>query len=77
MSKKKEFEINIKTMVLIILFIAFAIYTLIPQLREFRTSIYGHIINNILVFGLCLHLTISKKINVPVIGKIIILIFDF
>lgn len=76
MSKKKEFEINIKTMVLIVLFIAFAIYTLIPQLREFRTSIYGHIINNILVFGLCLYLTISKKINVPVIGKIIILIFD-
>ena len=70
---------KIKTFILIILIIVFCIgsliYTLHPELSYFRNSIYGTIIENIFIVGLLVYLSFSKRIDLPILGKITVLSF--
>ena len=45
-------------------------YCLLPELSDFRNSIYGSLISFVVLEGLILIVTLSKKINMPLLGKI-------
>ncbi len=67
---KKEIE-KYAIIILLSLIVLFGLldYTLSPQLSDFRNSIYGIIINFLILDGIILYLTISRKINMPLLGK--------
>lgn len=50
-------------------------YTLLPELSDFRNSIYGLIINFLAISGVVLYVTLSKKISMPKLGKITVWTF--
>lgn len=71
---------NKKTkMIVVILFIvlglAFIFFSLYPRFSNFRNSIYGLVMNDALVLGIILYCSLSKKIHMPLAGKITIWIF--
>ena len=68
---KKEtayFVINI----LIILIVGFGlfIYSILPELSDFRNSIYGAIVEFLILAGIILCVTLSRIIGMPLLGKI-------
>lgn len=75
MIKKTRLQIVLMIIAMVILSFAFIVYTLLPQLSDFRNSIYGLLINNSILVVLLLTLTLNKKINMPWIGKITVWAF--
>lgn len=75
MTKKEKIQLAIKIALIVILVFGLLFYSLLPELSGFRNSIYGFIIQNLTFVGLITYLSLSKKINIPIIGKITIWIF--
>lgn len=61
--------------VVIILLFGLLIYSLLPSLATFRHSIFGIIIKIFMIFALVLFFVLSKNINMPKIGKVVVLIY--
>lgn len=51
------------------------IYSIHPDLSDFRNSIYGLMINFLVLAGIILYVTLSRKINMPLLGKITVWIY--
>ena len=54
MIKKTRLQIVLMIIAMVILSFAFIVYTLLPQLSDFRNSIYGLLINNSILVVLLL-----------------------
>jgi hypothetical protein len=46
------------------------VYFLLPELSDFRNSIYGSIVDFLILVGIILCVTVSRKISMPLLGKI-------
>ena len=62
---------------LVILIVGFGtfIYSIHPDLTDFRNSIYGLLVNFLFLAGIILYVTLSRKINMPLLGKITVWIY--
>lgn len=60
----------------IILFcLALTFYFISPLTMEFRSSVYGSILEYGALYGIITYLSLSKRINMPIIGKVTIFIY--
>lgn len=75
MNKKEKIQLTIKIALIVIFGFGLLFYSLLPELSVFRNSIYGFVIQNLIFVGLIAYLSLSKKINMPKIGKITVWIF--
>ena len=62
---------------LVILIVGFGtfIYSIHPDLSDFRNSIYGLIVNFLVLAGIILYVTLSRKISMPLLGKITVWVY--
>lgn len=70
MLKKEKVKLLILILSIIFLNVGVLVYCLLPELSDFRNSIYGSLISFVVLEGLILIVTLSKKINMPLLGKI-------
>ena len=70
MLKKDKVKLLILILSIILLNVSVLVYCLLPELSDFRNSIYGSLISFVVLEGLILIVTLSKKINMPLLGKI-------
>lgn len=77
MSKKDILKYALLILSIIALSIGLLVYTLLPELSDFRNSIYGHLVYVFTMTSVILYLTLSKRIGMPLIGKIAVWIFLF
>lgn len=77
MSKKDILKYALLILSIIALSIGLLVYTLLPELSDFRNSIYGHLVYVFIMTSVILYLTLSKRIGMPLIGKITVLIYLF
>ena len=62
---------------LVILIVGFGtfIYSIHPDLTDFRNSIYGLLVNFLVLAGIILYVTLSRKISMPLLGKITVWVY--
>lgn len=62
---------------LVILIVGFGafIYSIHPDLTDFRNSIYGLLVNFLVLAGITLYVTLSHKISMPLLGKITVWVY--
>jgi hypothetical protein len=62
---------------LVILIVGFGIfiYSIHPDLTDFRNSIYGLIVYFSVLAGIILYVTLSRKISMPLLGKITVWVY--
>lgn len=77
MSKKDILKYALLILSIIVLSIGLLVYTLLPELSDFRNSIYGHLVYVFTMTSVILYLTLSKRIGMPLIGKITVWIYLF
>ena len=77
MSKKDILKYALLILSIIALSIGLLVYTLLPELSDFRNSIYGHLVYVFTMTSVILYLTLSKRIGMPLIGKITVWIYLF
>ena len=77
MTRKEIIKCVFGIAALVILCFGFLIYSILPELSDFRNSIYGLIINIVIIGSIILYVTISKDVNLPLIGKITAWIYGF
>ena len=75
MNKKQLIKHVILTILTIACFIGLMVYSLLPKLSNFRNSVYGFIINVLILTGIITYLCLSKKVNLVLIGKITIAMY--
>ena len=75
MSKKDILKYALLILSIIALSIGLLVYTLLPELSDFRNSIYGYLVYVFTMTSVILYLTLSKRIGMPLIGKITVWIF--
>lgn len=75
MNKKEKILLGIIIVLIIILGFGLLVYSLLSELSDFRNSIYGLVIKYTIFLGLIAYLSLSKRIDMPIIGKITIWIF--
>ena len=63
---------------LVILLVGFSLYMymLDPKLSDFRNSIYGLIVEFLILAGIILCVTLSRKISMPLLGKITVWVYE-
>lgn len=72
MNEKEKVKFPI---IAIVVLFGFLVYSLHPELGDFRNSIYGLLVVVIAVFSLITYICLSRKINMPLIGKSTIIAF--
>ena len=62
---------------LVILIVGFGtfIYSIHPDLTDFRNSIYGLLVKFLVLAGIILYVTLSRKISMPLLGKITVWVY--
>ena len=70
MTKKDIFYFVITSLVILVVGLGLLIYYGLPKLSEFRNSIYGWIVDLSLLAVIILCITLSRKIGMPLLGKI-------
>lgn len=70
MTKKEIFKVIAIIFFMAVLSIGTLVYTLLPELSDFRNSIYGSIVDFLAVGGVILYVTLSPSISMPKVGKI-------
>ena len=70
MTKKEILYLVINSLVILIVGLGLFVYFLLPELSDFRNSIYGSIVYFLILVGIILCVTLSRKISMPLIGKI-------
>ena len=62
---------------LVILIVGFGtfIYSIHPDLTDFRNSIYGLLVNFLVLAGIILYVTLSREISMPLLGKITVWVY--
>ena len=69
-TKKEIVYLVINILVITIVGFGLFTYSLLPELSEFRNSIYGSIVYFLILSGIILCVTFSRKIGMPLLGKI-------
>lgn len=69
-TKNEKIYFVINCLVILILGFGAFIYFIHPDLSDFRNSIYGSIVYFLLLTGIILGVTLSRKISMPLVGKI-------
>ena len=75
MTKKEIIYFVINNLVILIAGVGLFIYFLLPELSGFRNSIYGLIVEFLLLAGIILGVTLSRKISMPLLGKITVWVY--
>ena len=70
MTKKEILYLVINSLVILIVGLGLFVYFMLPELSDFRNSIYGSIVYFLILVGIILCVTLSRKISMPLIGKI-------
>ena len=70
MTKKEILYLVINSLVILIVGLGLFVYFMLPELSDFRNSIYGSIVYSLILVGIILCVTLSRKISMPLIGKI-------
>ena len=70
MTKKEIVYLVINNLVILTIGLGLLVYSLLPELSDFRNSIYGSIVYFLILVGIILCVTISRKISMPLLGKI-------
>ena len=70
MTKKEIVYLVINSFVILTIGLGLFVYFLLPELSDFRNSIYGSIVDFLILVGIILCVTLSRKISMPLIGKI-------
>ncbi len=70
MTKKGVVKNAITILLLVIVGVGLLVYSGLPELSGFRNSIYGLIVDFLILTGIILYLTLSHKISMPLLGKI-------
>ena len=70
MTKKEILYLVINSLVILIVGLGLFVYFMLPELSVFRNSIYGSIVCSLILVGIILCVTLSRKISMPLIGKI-------
>ena len=70
MTKKEIVYLVINSLVILTIGLGLFVYFLLPELSDFRNSIYGSIVDFLILVGIILCVTLSRKISMPLIGKI-------
>ena len=74
-TKKDNIRLVINCLVILIIGFGSFIYSIHPDLTDFRNSIYGLIVNFLVLAGIILYVTLSRKISMPVLGKITVWVY--
>ena len=74
-TKNENVYFVINCLVIVIVGFGAFIYSIHPDLSDFRNSIYGLMINFLVLAGIILYVTLSRKINMPLLGKITVWIY--
>ncbi|MBE6534751.1 MAG: hypothetical protein E7678_07300 [Ruminococcaceae bacterium] len=77
MAKKDIINTVILIACLVLVFFGVLIYTVSPELRDFRNSVYGTIVACSFICGIILYLTLTKRIDMPGSGKVTVWGFAF
>ena len=75
MTKKEIIYFVINNLVILIAGVGLFIYFLLPELSGFRNSIYGLIVDFLLLAGIILGVTLSHIIGMPLLGKITVWVY--
>ena len=70
MTKKEIVYLVINSLVILTIGLGLFVYFLLPELSDFRNSIYGSIVYFLILVGIILCITVSRKISMPLLGKI-------
>ena len=74
-TKKENIYFVINCLVILIVGFGAFIYFNHPDLSDFRNSIYGLIVDFLLLAGIILGVTLSRKISMPLLGKITVWVY--
>lgn len=77
MTRKDILKYTLLILLIIALSIGLLVYALLPELSDFRNSIYGHLVYVFTITGVIFYLTLSERIGMPLIGKITVWIYLF
>lgn len=70
MTKKEIVYLVINSLVILTIGLGLLVFFLLPELSDFRNSIYGSIVYFLILVGIILCVTVSRKIGMPLLGKI-------
>lgn len=70
MTKKEIVYLVINSLVILTIGLGLLVYFLLPELSDFRNSMYGSIVYFLILVGIILCVTVSRKISMPLLGKI-------
>ena len=74
-TKKENIYFIINCLVIFIIGFGTFIYSIHPDFSDFRNSIYGLIVNFLVLAGIILYVTLSRKISMPLLGKITVWVY--
>ena len=74
-TKKENIYFVINCLVIFIIGFGTFIYSIHPDLSDFRNSIYGLLVNFLVLAGIILYVTLSRKISMPLLGKITVWVY--
>ena len=74
-TKKGSIYFIINCLVIFIIGFGTFIYSIHPDLTDFRNSIYGLLVNFLVLAGIILYVTLSRKISMPLLGKITVWVY--
>lgn len=70
MTKKEIFKMILIIFTIVVIGLGLMVYSLSPELSDFRNSIYGAIVAFFTLTGIILYVTLSKRINMPILGRV-------
>ena len=74
-TKKENIYFVINCLVILIIGFGTFIYSIHPDLTDFRNSMYGSIVYFLILSGIILSVTLSRKISMPLLGKITVWVY--
>ena len=75
MTKKEIVYLVINSLVILTIGLGLLVFFLLPELSDFRNSIYGLIVYFLVLAGIILYVTLSRKISMPLLGKITVWVY--
>lgn len=70
MTKKEIFKMIAIISAIVVICLGLTVYSLLPELSDFRNSIYGTMVVFFVLTGIILYVTLSKRINMPTLGQV-------
>lgn len=70
MTKKEIFKMIAIISAIVVICLGLTVYSLLPELSDFRNSIYGTMVVYFALTGIILYVTLSKRINMPILGRV-------